>query len=292
MSTIKYRGVSGEDLLPIPNFTAMRSALWVFLINLLALTGFSQDYHLTGGNAAMGHSSMSQPNAWSVFYNPGAMGEVDALTAGIFYDNRFALADLGIGGFGFTTPVKDARVGLAYMRFGNALFNEQMVGLAYGRKLGEKFSGGVKLNFHSLQIANGYGNQLAVSGDVGFLFHVTEALGIGASVHNPTRSSFVDIGDERIPVLVKGGVQYVFSESVFLTAEVWKELNEDPQLRAGLSYRLLDQVFLQAGVGSNPSLTSFGVGYRTGAFRLDIAAAYHNTLGFSPQISVIYVRPE
>lgn len=253
--------------------------------------GAGQDYHLTGGQAALGHATVAQSGVWSAFYNPGGLDWSGAtgISAGVFYDNRFALTDLSIGGVAVSYGFENGgTLGVTTVRYGNTVFNEQTTGLAYSRVLGEKVSAGVKLNFHSLRVGNGYGNATTLSGDIGFLYQMTDNLTLAGALFNPTRSQFVEIGDERLPIVLKGGARYRFSDAVQLSGEVWKELNEAPQLRAGLQYQPVDRVVLMAGVGSAPALTSFGVGYLAGDFRLDLAAAYHNQLGFAPQLTLSY----
>lgn len=268
----------------------MKTRIITIAVLLFSTLVQAQDYHLTGGQAALGHTAAGLPSVWSVFYNPGALGEVEGLEVGAFFDARYTFAELGIGGFGAVVPVSEGRFGLSVINFGNSLYREQMVGAAYGRRLSEKFSAGIKLNLHSLQLGGGYGSRTTLSGDLGFLYHLNQDLSLVGSLHNPSRANFSDYDDERLPVLLKGGFRYAFSDDVFFSGEVWKEWTESAQVRAGLSYRVIDRIFLQAGAGTQPTLFSFGVGYRSGPFQLNLASSYHNTLGFSPQLSLSYAR--
>jgi hypothetical protein len=49
-----------------------------------------------------------------------------------------------------------------------------------------------------------------------------------------------------------------------------------------------DALALRLGFGSDPSQYAFGFGWKLKTFRLDVAAGYHQVLGFSPQVSLTY----
>ncbi|MEM9024528.1 MAG: hypothetical protein AAGB22_12350, partial [Bacteroidota bacterium] len=84
------------------------------------------------------------------------------------------------------------------------------------------------------------------------------------------------------------GMDYRFNERVLVTAETEKDLDLDAQVKAGLEYQVLDQLFLRTGVSSQPFRYSFGFGFRWKAAQLDVATGYHSVLGFSPQLSAHY----
>ena len=165
--------------------------------------GAGQDYHLTGGQAALGHATVAQSGVWSAFYNPGGLDWTGAtgISAGVFYDNRFALADLSIGGVAVNYGFENGgTLGVTTVRYGNAVFNEQTTGLAYSRVLGEKVSAGVKLNFHSLRVGNGYGTATTLSGDIGFLYQMTENLTLAGAMFKNTPSQYKKNQDARKPI--------------------------------------------------------------------------------------------
>jgi len=105
---------------------------------------------------------------------------------------------------------------------------------------------------------------------------------------NPTRSKLNDFNDERIPTIIRLGLNYKFSEQVLATIEAEKDLLNIPAFRAGLEYHTNNILFLRAGAGTGPNLMSFGVGIAKDALAFDLAASYHQTLGFSPEISFNY----
>jgi hypothetical protein len=56
----------------------------------------------------------------------------------------------------------------------------------------------------------------------------------------------------------------------------------------GMEYIIDEKVFVRAGLGLNSSKFSFGFGYILNAFSIDIAATWHQILGFTPQASLSY----
>ena len=84
------------------------------------------------------------------------------------------------------------------------------------------------------------------------------------------------------------GINYKFSSQVLATIEAEKNLLNKPVFRAGLEYHTNEVLYLRAGIGTSPSLASFGIGIKKDAYQFDIAASYHQVLGFSPEISFQY----
>jgi hypothetical protein len=88
--------------------------------------------------------------------------------------------------------------------------------------------------------------------------------------------------------MLKAGASWKFSPKVSMLAEVAKDIDQDVAVRAGLEYRVIEKLYLRGGVGGNDLQTSFGIGLALDEFKIDIASAYHPTLGYSPQISMSY----
>jgi hypothetical protein len=67
-----------------------------------------------------------------------------------------------------------------------------------------------------------------------------------------------------------------------------KDIDQQAVFKAGLEYHVIDVLFLRAGIGSNPTLSTFGFGLKINQFVLDVASSYHQELGFSPQFALAY----
>jgi len=60
-------------------------------------------------------------------------------------------------------------------------------------------------------------------------------------------------------------------------------------IKGAIEYQAVENFYLRAGAGSMPSSTAFGIGYSFSGWRLDAASNWHNTLGFSPQLTLSYI---
>jgi hypothetical protein len=148
---------------------------------------------------------------------------------------------------------------------------------------------GVQLDYLTTRIANDYGTAGAPAAELGVIAEPVSHLRIGVHIFNPTRAKLATYNDERIPTLMRFGALYTFSDKVFLSAEMEKDVDFKPVFRGGIEYHPVKEFYLRAGAASNPGLTSFGFGLELKQFRLDLASTFHSVLGFTPQIGLQYV---
>lgn len=243
-------------------------------------------------SAAMAGCGVLQTDLWSSWHNQAGLTKVKSIQAGAYYQSRFATKELADKGFGVAAPLGFGTIGLNYRSFGYSAFSTGKAGLTYAIPFSENFSAGVQLNYHTIRITEGYGTQSTVSVEGGFRYQLNTRLSMAAHIANPTRSKLADFNDERLPSALRFGLGYTFGKKVLLQTEVRMLSDQDPQVRAAVEYNVSDQFILRAGAGSQPTLTAFGFGWKFKSFRADVAASYHTTLGFSPQISLLYTAPE
>jgi hypothetical protein len=225
---------------------------------------------------------------WGVQNNQASLASLDAIQAGLFYESRFLMSELGMKGFAAALPTKKGTFGLNVNSFGYSQYSEMKTGVAYGRKLGEHFSMGVQLDYFNTSIGENYGSTSAVGGEIGIMAEPVKNLTLGLHLFNPTRAKLNGNLDERIPTIMRLGLSYKFSEQVFVIAEAEKDVDYKTTFRGGIEYRPLPTFYIRAGAASNPGLMAAGFGIVLKKFRLDIATSFHSVLGFSPSVGVQY----
>jgi hypothetical protein len=213
-------------------------------------------------------------------------------SAGLWYRNRFMTEGLADQAIAAVIPVGPGAFGVTGQAFGNSLFRRANAGLAYGMRISEKFGVGVRLGYQSIRIAEGYGNDGGLIVEGGFAYQMNKNLGIGVQLQNVNRDQISTSPEQRMPSVIKGGIQYSFSEKVIFASEVWKAEDQDLSVRVGLEYHPLENLLLALGVRTGPSQLSFGFAYLLGDFRFDISSSYHQILGFTPQLGIIYSAKE
>ncbi|MCB9198060.1 MAG: hypothetical protein H6600_06330 [Flavobacteriales bacterium] len=261
----------------------------IFLLILPILASAGQDNsHYGGRSAAMGHASVSLYDVWSTHHNQAGLGWLTNPTAGVFFQNRNLLKEFNYMGFAYAHPLSTGTIGASFTNFGSNLYGESKLGISYGMKFSDFITGGVAINYHNTRIAYDYGSHSAVTAELGMQAYLNDNFMLAAHLFNPTRSKLNDYNDERIPTIIRLGLNYKFSDKVMTVLEAQKDLLNSPSFKAGIEYNPNDIIYLRAGIGTTPSLASFGVGLKMNQMQLDIAASYHNTLGFWPELSFQY----
>jgi hypothetical protein len=261
----------------------------LILIILLPFSLLSQGWLPAGARSnSMANASVALSDAWAFHHNPGALAEINKLSFGVSYENRFLLKELQSQGFVYIQPLKKGVVSFGAQSYGFTNFRTFRGGLGYSMKLSEKFFAGVQMNYQSLRLAEIYGSRQAVTAEFGMLGNITEKWRVGMSVLNLGRAKLTSYQDDRFTTVMRLGTNYSFSEKLTVLAEAEKNLEYPIRLKTGLDYRIAKQFFFRAGVATQPVEVTFGFGYKMKSFQLDLGSAYHQQLGWSPHFGLTY----
>ncbi|MBN2174150.1 MAG: hypothetical protein JW731_08465 [Bacteroidales bacterium] len=281
-----------------------RNIFFLFTTALVFLCSFqtgATEFSRPGGSrgAGLGNSGFALDDFWSVTNNPAGLAGISDITAGFYFENRFLVKELSTRAGGFALPTPSGVFGINMLYFGYSQYNESKVGLAYGRSIGKVLSLGLQLDYLSTRIAEGYGNKNLVTFEVGIRAKLTDDLALAAHVFNPIGVKLEKEYDERIPTIFRLGASYYFSENIMATVEAEKDTDYKPLFRCGLEYKMIDNVSFRVGYSTLPaktgsdkisiaSLFTFGFGLNFQKLVIDFAASMHQTLGWSPQVSMYY----
>lgn len=259
--------------------------------NLLFFSVFAgKETNSTGArSSALGGTSSLISDFWSAENNPAGLGFVENWAGGISYENHFLLNEMSYKSFVFAYPTKKGAFGLSVGQFGYSLYQENKIGLSYGQKLSDVFSMGVQLNILNTSIAGNYGSSSGLSANIGLMADLSDEVRVSAVVVNPSRTKLSEFNDERLPTLLKLGVSYEFSKKVQLLSEIEKDIDYKANAKFGLEYLAAENFFVRIGYNSEPSVSSFGFGYRKKDFVVDLSSSFHSTIGFRPQISISFI---
>ena len=264
------------------------------LLILLTTIIISSTYASTGifptgaKSVAMAGASVTNRDIWSAFNNQAGLVDIRKVSAGLIYENQFALKELGTKAGVFALPVNKATFALSFSQFGFNLYNENKVGLAYAMPLSKNFNVGVQLDYLLTQLAEDYGKKGLFTFEVGLMAKISEKMYMGAKIYNPLRVKLTDYVEERIPSYINFGLSYLFSKSVNLVAEAEKDINYKPLFKLGVEYEFVKNVYVRTGLASNPSIFSFGFGVNMKNLKIDFGTSRHNILGYSPALSLMY----
>jgi len=270
----------------------MKQRLLLFFLFLQFGLGAQENYPVGARQAALANAAVTLTDVWSAHHNQAGLGHIRHLTAGVYYENRFLIPELGLAAAAIAIPVSQGSLGISIRNFGYKLYQESKIGLGYGRKFGENLSIGMQLNYHQVRIADIYGNKSLFTAEVGALYQLGKNLVAAAHVYNPGQPRLSEFGDERLPAAIRFGLRYQFSEKIMLATEAEKGSYHNPMLRLAMEYRILGILSLRAGISSNPVNSSFGFGIHAKKLLMDFAGAYHPVLGLSPKLALTYAFGE
>ncbi len=247
------------------------------------------EYKTIGSRAsALGYTSVSLTDNWSVFNNQAGLAYLNSSSAGIYYENRFLIKELALSAANFSMPFKSGGVAITFSRFGFKLWNENKIGLSVARKFGQYLAVGAQLDYLLIHQDENYKNLNFITFEAGMLIRFSDKVSLGIHTYNPLNVRISANSDERSAATFRIGPSYKASEKFLIICEVRKSTNEDPVFSAGAEYKVLKSFFLRTGISTNPSLWSFGAGINLGNLNIDVSASDHYILGFSPQIAITY----
>jgi hypothetical protein len=269
----------------------MRINLLLFLlVSAFTLKAANDNLPVGARSAGMAHASICITDIWAVQHNQAALATLKHPEAGVFSQIVYPNSKVLMNAVAVATPFKYGVISATFTRLGfKNLYNESKYGLGFSRQFGKVVSAGMQLNYLSTYIGdNNYGSRGTLAVEAGFIVEVIKNLKVGVHAYNPTRSKTAQYNNERVPTIIKMGLQYTFSDKVFTTLEVEKDIANKPIVKAGVEYRIVKEVYLRGGLSNNPSLNAAGFGIQLKKFNLDFAAAFHPQMGVSPQIGLRY----
>ncbi|NOR87979.1 MAG: hypothetical protein GQ527_10250 [Bacteroidales bacterium] len=225
----------------------------------------------------------------SVYNNQAALAYLQNTSIGIDYHQGF-FADhaLGTKSAAFILPTGAGSFGLSMTYFGYSEYNEQKIGLAYGKALGKHLAIGVQLDYFRTYIGSDYGNAHALSFEIGIYSKLSESSELGAHIFNPIGMEIGDINREAIAIGFQFGLLYRIDDQLLLATEVEKILDQKTSYKFGLEYHIIDHFIVRTGVATSPTLFTFGFGLKMKRLLVDIGTGFHQTLGFTPRVSLIF----
>ncbi len=241
---------------------------------------------LIGNYLGLGAYSSGRSDAFSFIVNPAALAKTKN-SAGVYSERRFLLNAFSQYTAAAAFQTNSGAFGLQADYFGYSNYNESQLSLAYALPLGSKVDAGVKFNYYNLRIP-AYQSSSTFYFEAGVLMHLSEKLHAGFSVYNPVGGNLDKAKNEKIAFVYRGGLGYEVSDKFFLTAEIIKEENKNVGVNAAFQYALVKQLFLRAGINTVTAQPFAGVGLKFGQFRIDVATVYHQQLGISPSVMLLF----
>jgi hypothetical protein len=264
---------------------------FIFLLVFIPLTVYSQGWVPSGARSGgLLNASTSLSDNWAYFNNPGAVGKIESFSAGVSYENRFLLSDLQRQSLAVALPTKYGVFSIGAFNQGSTEYRNFRSGIGYALKLADNFSAGVQINYQGLRLPSYYGNSNTVTGEFGALLNISSKWDVGFAVFNLGQNKLSEFKNDRYNTTLRLGTAYMPTKVVKVIAEVWKDVDGPVSFKGAVEYEPFNNFHMRLGAGNQPSALAFGFGYKWKEFRLDLATAYHQILGWAPQISFTYEK--
>ena len=267
----------------------VRQVTLALIILLITITTSGQHLRrpVPSNYTGLGAYSLVNVDVFSFTANQASLAQLKSASAGVYAERRFFLEELNSYTAAFGLPTQSGNFGLKMNYYGFSDYNETQIGLAYARKLGTKVDLGAQFNYNGIRIA-GYGNDAAVSFEIGTVLHLTDKLHAGVHVNNPVGGKFGKDQQEKIASVYTFAMGFEPSEKFFLSTEIVKEQDQPVNVNAGLQYKFLSRLLARAGISTTTSTTWIGIGLFLKSFRIDVTTSIHSQLGITPGVMLVF----
>lgn len=216
--------------------------------------------------------------------NPASISSSEYNMLSMNYENKFGIKEIStISAFGsFFCGFSD--IGIELIRFGYEYYNETTIGVNISRELASDFSCGVRFNCVMIDIVESETINYEYFSNIGMQWSPCRDLTIGVVIVTPVLGS-----SENILSGVKTGFAYSVLSELTVCCEFDKIFEEGSMIKFGMEYAPIKNLFFRTGMFGKPFTPTFGIGYRSGNTKFDLALQYHSLLGFSPALGFSYM---
>jgi len=179
--------------------------------------------------------------------------------------------------------------GVQYNSFGPSEWSESNAGITYSRFLSKKLSTGIQLNYFGTRLPETNRTAHTVSFELGAIYQLTEKTFLGAHLANPYAPQLnTELYEESIPWRITLGGHTNFTKQFLLSYEIEATQAYVPTIQIGAQWEAVENLFARGGFNTGPARFFGGFGYVSNFFTVDAAFSYHQYLGYTPSVSLIF----
>jgi len=287
-----------------------KTYLVLFFVSRLVGQVATEHLYYGASSLSMAGSDIAIPKqSWSLFTNPAGIADQKNISfvAGsesLFSQDYFNHSLFGIqfrhpkiGSFGIS--IEDFSVNYG----GNSLSRETAVGIHQGvvlrsdRNSTLSFGYGIKSFTADYGVSAGVsgdgsdgidlGSQSSVGVDIGLLASLAKRVKFGAKVVNINSPTIGAANNAvRLPQRAQIGLAFSPYDLVWTTAVLTKSVGHQTHFHGGMSYNIIDNVFLRTGIQTNPNRFAVGLGFFIKNVWIQYGLITHPVLPLSHQLSI------
>lgn len=264
----------------------MKKTYCLFIAFLLSSQTFSQSIptHIGARANGIGYASSSLFDAWGIFNNIAGISKIKGTTAAVSSALHPSLTGAGQIAAVVATPLKFGAAAAGVYRFGDDLYNEQILSAGIGTQFGLAALG-MQANYIQYR-AEGFNTKGVVSFNLGGIAELTSQLSVGAYIVNVNQPSLNS--EEKLPTRLVAGLGFKPVEKVFITTEIEKDVDYDPTWKMGIEYCFHTKFTARTGYNINPNTAFFGFGFKSRKLNIDYALQHTTLISFGHQATLSY----
>lgn len=257
--------------------------MWFTMGAIFLSCGQSASTMIGARIAGLGYAGTAVTDEFALFNNPGSLSYNKSSTF-FSFEVRPSLEGANRMAAGIQFRLFNGIAAAGVFRFGDNLYNEQLLCAAFSHKLGLA-SLGARINYHQFSV-EGFGTRQALTLDFGGLAEITPQISVGARISNVTQSSESYLG--ILPVVLAAGICFRPQDHFLFTTEIEKDIRFPATWKAGIEYVIHEKMFFRTGFNLNPQVIYAGSGIRLRHLKFDYSITFNSNLGNAYQASAIY----
>jgi hypothetical protein len=261
--------------------------LAVLFISLLKGLSIGEETQIGAKEVSLGNAGVALISPFSVFNNQAALAYITDFTLAVDYRQPFMIDGFAQKSLVIVAPSPVSAFALSLQQKGINGYNETHFGLAFAKSLGKKFSAGIRFNYFLTSFPEQQKSLGAFFVDFGVIYKTTSNLTFGLHIFNPSRASIESLNlKSNLPVGFTSGIALKGSENLLFVGAVAYYIDKPLNISTGLEYKFTEAFSLRFGLSGKPIQHSAGFGYRFKNVLVDAAIVHHETLGYTPSISL------
>ena len=254
---------------------------------LLPPAVFAQSSMGARGVALGGATTALYDYNWSLFSNPALVSSKNP-SAGFYGFRYYGFTEItDISAYG-SVPTVFGTPAFGIHRYGDDLFSETRIRAGYKNEW-QNLHFGIVMNYSHISFASPYGSGGALGLDAGIAAQLLDQLWIGARATNLNQPhySFAQ-SSEDLPRDLAVGFSYQLADKATMMMDILKDVRFPVSYRGGLEVVVVGELTGRVGITTEPLTYSFGMGYGSRFWEVNLAVQQHSVLGLSPGLDMVF----
>lgn len=237
------------------------------------------------GMALGGATTALNGYEWSIFSNPATLSS-SQLNVGFYGLRNYGISELSDLSASAIVPTRAGLLAAGMHRYGGDLFSETSYRAAY-KNTWQNVHFGLVVNYNHIAISGGYGSGGALALNLGIAAQIFEGFMIGAKSTNVNGAAFKFQGyDETLYRDLSLGMSYLLAEKATIVVDMVKDIRFPLAWRTGIEVEIVPTLTGRIGVTTEPITYSFGLGYSSSTWLVNLVVQQHEILGSSPGFDI------